>query len=167
MWELKQALKSVPQDVLEQHVGEGFNHVADWVEKIVGDVNLAQLLLAQTTRWGMIVNLERHMMRTLYIPRYVAHRWLAPAEYSFYLSSGRHIWSLYELRDAVSQIDDKKLHVHLQHDPNDFVTWINQGIGDYLLADLLSGIKNKDQLLMRLSDHLIMLEDAAEVASEE
>lgn len=163
LWDLKQALKSVPNDVFEKHVGQGYNHIADWVQNIVGDLDLAKLFRSSSNRWGMIVNLERHMMRLLYVPRYVAQRWLSPGEYSFYLASGRHIWSLYELRDALRGVDDASIQVHLVHEPNDFVAWINQGIGDYLLADLLTGVKNKDQLLMRLSDHIVMLEDAAEV----
>ena len=162
LWELKQALKSISQADLESAVGEGYNYIADWVEHVIGDRHLADQLRRTTHRWGLIVNLERQMMRTLHLPNYVAQRWLSPAVSPFTLADGRQVWSLYELRDALQHTASEVIEKHLQPEPNDFVVWIDNAIGDYLLSGLLKNVKSHKQLINRISDHLVMLEDAAD-----
>ena len=63
--------------------------------------------------------------------------------------------------DATEKGYNNLFEQHLQTIPNDFVCWIIDSIGDYQLAELLAMVDNKKKFLIRLSDHLEMLHDAA------
>ncbi len=160
LWELKQALRIVREDIIAEHVHEGKNDLADWVENTVKDPTLANELRKTTTRWGLIVALERQMMRTVNMPYYIAERWLQATEYPFYFVDGTKAASLYEMKEALDKVDDRTVEFHLERDPNDIAKWVNDVIGDYQLASVLVESTNRLQMLTFVSDHLEMLEDA-------
>jgi len=161
LWQLKHILKTIPDYILNQHIHNQTNQLADWVDQAVWDHQLAHLLRSQTHRWGMIVALERHQMRSLNLPPYLAARWLAPAVESFYLADGRYIYSLTELKHALMDLDETLFKQHLRAVPNDFVNWINNSIGNYLLTEILQDQTHQTKFLIQLSDHLEMLHQAA------
>jgi hypothetical protein len=161
LWQLKHTLKTAPEHILNQHIHNQTNQLADWVDQAVWDHHLARLLKNQTHRWGMIVTLERHQMRTLNLPPYLAARWLTPVPESFYLADSRYLFSLTELKHALMELDNSLFKQHLQTVPNDFINWINNSIGNYLLSEILFDIIHQTKFLTRLSDHLEMLHQAA------
>jgi hypothetical protein len=159
--ELKHALMVLPEEILAQHVSDKHNHLADWVDGAVWDHHLARLLRSNPQRWEMIVNLERHQMRTLNLPPYLAARWLSPVEEPFYLADGRYISSLVDLKHALMEVEEAVFDRHMNCVPNDFSNWVDGSIGDYQLAEILTESDKQKKLVIKLSDHLEMLHEAA------
>lgn len=160
LFELKQALLNVPEDVVLAHVNEKENHLIGWVKNAVGDDELANALSNHTNRWGLIVNLERQMMRTLNLPDYVAKRWLSTVENPFTFTSGESVQSLDELAKALSSVPEESILFHLERHPNDIAVWVDDITGDYLLAELLEECTHREQMQRFVEDHLIMLHEA-------
>ncbi len=158
LWELKQALLTFHEDVINEHIGEGKNQIADWVKNVVGDDELAKILREQTQRWGLVVALERKMMRSLNLPDYVVKRWLREVEKPFEFVSGERIKSLDDLRDVISGISEDSLKFHYQRYPNDLSFWIADIVGDYYLAESLEEINSKELMIKIVEDHMKMLE---------
>lgn len=113
-----------------------------------------------THRWGLIVALERQMMRTLNLPRYVAQRWLNKADLPFYFVDGKSCASLEELQNSLEQISDQTFAFHLEREPNDIAKWVDDIIGDYTIASILAEAVNRQQMITFISDHLVMLHEA-------
>jgi hypothetical protein len=162
IYELKHALTVLPDEVIYKHLHTNQNDIADWCEYCVGDIELASALRTQTHRWGLIVSLERQMMRTLNLPAYLAQRWLSPAEAPFIFVTGESCSSLSGLADILPHIPDDSIAFHYERFPNDLSAWITEAIGDYEIADLLMETTNKPQMVNYLKDHLEMLQDASE-----
>jgi len=160
LWELKQALRIIREDIIAQHVNTDKNEIADWIEKKVGDNKLAAEMRKNTHRWGLIVALERQMMRSLSLPKYVAERWLSTVEYPFYFVDGKSCNSLHDLKHKLEEVSDETVLFHLERDPNDIAKWVDDIIGDYVIAGILSEATNRSQMITFVSDHLVMLEDA-------
>jgi len=160
LWELKQALRIIREDIIAQHVNENKNEIAQWIEKKVGDEKLAAEMRKTTHRWGMIVALERQMMRSLSLPKYVAQRWLSTVEYPFYFVDGKSCNSLENLKHKLEEATDETILFHLERDPNDVAKWVDDIIGDYVIAGILSEATNCSQMITFIADHLEMLKDA-------
>lgn len=163
MWELKQAWLGVPEEVFVYHLADGRNDYADWVKNSVGDVELADELRNQTQRWGMIVALERRMMRALSLPNYVAKRWLAPAYEAFVFQNGHKVTDLNGLVKTLAEVEDDVVVFHCERYPNDIARWVGEVVGDYELAELLTEAVSKQQMLRFVEDHVAMLREALEV----
>lgn len=161
MWELKQALLEIPEDVVLEHVGGGRHDIADWVEQVVGDEELARELRGYEHRWGLLVALERQMMRSLSLPAYVAKRWLATVDHPFVFRSGEKVASLEELKNRLGEVNDEVVAFHGERQPNDIAVWVADIVGDYELADLLAEASSRAQMEQFVSDHLEMLYEAA------
>jgi hypothetical protein len=161
LFELKQALTLIPDDTFYYHVSETKNDFADWVKSVVGDEILAQELRHQNHRWGMIVALERHLMRTLNLPPYVAKRWLSPAISPFTFLTGEAADSLPSLAGALEKVSDDTVAFHLERIPNDIAKWVMEAIGDYQLAEVLADSSTRLQMLRAVEDHLTMLNEAS------
>lgn len=162
LYELKQALLNLPEDEIALHIQKDDNHIATWVEDMIGDKNLAEALRSYDHRWGMVVALERQMMRTLNLPAYVAARWLQPVELEFVFVSGEKITSLEELANTLEAVSDAAVEFHMERVPNDISKWVADVIGDYELAELIQEGSNRAQIARFVSDHLAMLKDAAQ-----
>ncbi len=160
LWELKQALRIIRDDVITDHMNSKKNDIATWIENAVGDKTLASLLKKNSTRWGAIVALERHLMRTVNLPFYVADRWLKKTNLPFYFIDGSQVDSLEKLKHAFDKVTDETIAFHLEREPNDIAKWVNDVIGDYLLSEILAENINRQQMHICISDHLIMLHDA-------
>lgn len=160
LWELKQALRIVREDIIAEHVNKDNNDIADWIENIVKDKELADSMRTNTNRWALIVALERAMMRTINLPNYVAARWLEKVELPFYFQDGKNADSLESLKDCLEKTDDRVIEFHLEREPNDIAKWVNDIIGDYQLAEILTESTNRQQMLTFISDHIEMLNDA-------
>lgn len=160
LFELKQALTVVPDLVFHHHLEDGRHDYAGWVESIIKDPKLAQELRAQNHRWGMIVALERQLMRTLNLPSYVAARWLSDAKTPFTFVSGEIAPNLASLAQTLASVSDDSVAFHLERIPNDIAKWVMDSIGDYQLAEVLADCSTRLQLLRSVEDHLEMLNDA-------
>ncbi len=160
LWELKQALRIVREDIIAEHIKDGKNDIATWVEEVVGDHELAEEMKKTSTRWGTIVALERQMMRTVNLPYYVAARWLKKAEYPFYFVDGTKVASLEELKQALERVDDQVIDFRLEREPNDVAKWVYDIIGDHQLAAVLAESTNRLQMLTFVDDHMVMLHEA-------
>ncbi|MFC1653975.1 hypothetical protein ACFL1M_03975 [Patescibacteria group bacterium] len=160
LWELKQAFLAFTEDVINVHIGDGSNHIADWVEHVVGDKDLADELRNYSHRWGLIVALERQMMRTLNLPDYVAKRWLREVTSPFSFSNGVEIRSINDLKESIDSLPEDVLKFHYERHPNDLSVWLSDVVGDYYLAESLEEVNSKEQVSWIISDHLEMLEEA-------
>ena len=160
LWELKSALHSISDEVLSAHVSQDKNDVADWVEHVILDTDLTKALRKHTNRWGLIVALERQMMRTLNLPPYVAKRWLSPSPSQINFNSGESAFSLEELASVLEQISDETVEYHQERVPNDISQWVLFNIGDFQLSDLLEEASNRSQMHRFTVDHIAMLKDA-------
>ena len=161
LFELKQALSSLPDSVLSSHVSDSRHDFADWVQSGVGDDFLSQEIRKNTHRWGMIVSLERQMMRTLNLPPYVAERWLSSTPNGFVFQSSQTANSLADLASGLTAVTDAVVLFHLERIPNDLAKWVNDEIGDYQLAEILAESTNRQQMKSQVEDHLAMLHEAA------
>ncbi len=162
LYELKQALLNLPEDEITLHIKKDDNHLASWVENVVGDTDLANALRSYDHRWGMVVALERQMMRTLNLPAYVAKRWLKEVALPFVFVSGESVNSLESLSATLEAVSDAAVEFHLERTPNDISKWVQDIIGDYELAELIQEGSNRAQIARFVSDHLAMLKDAAQ-----
>jgi hypothetical protein len=160
--ELKHALSALPEDVVMGHIGEKNNDIVNWVEFVVGDKELAEELRKYNHRWGMLVALERQMMRTLSLPSYVAKRWLSGTELRFTFVSGETVSSLEDLSKTLGIITDATVEFHGERVPNDISKWVADVIGDYQLAEILEESSNREQMKRSIDDHIDMLKEAAE-----
>jgi Family of unknown function (DUF5752) len=160
LWELKQALRILREDVIVEHVNDKKNDLADWVENKVGDKNVAKELRKTTHRWGLIVALERQMMRTINLPHYVAQHWLKKVDLPFYFVDGKSVDSLESLKKCLEESSDESVEFHLEREPNDIAKWVDDIVGDYQLAGILAEATNRTQMLTFVSDHVQMLYDA-------
>ena len=163
LWQLKQALLTLDEDSLVHHVNAHKNDLSMWIKEVIGDVELATVLKKQTHRWGLIVELERQMMRTVALPDYVASRWLRKIEMPFIFKTGEKAYSSKELGLCLESVSDETVEFHRQRFPNDISLWVANLIGDYQLADLLNEALNKSQMQRFIVDHVEMLEEASKV----
>jgi len=161
LYELKLALTDETEDSIAAHL-EGKNDLADWVEHTLGDHDLAVEMRRYNHRWGLIVALERQMMRTLSLPPYVAKRWLSHVDIDFTFSSGQVVHSLEEVSSVLKEVSDETIAFHRERTPNDLSKWIMDIIGDYQVAELLEEAGNRMQMVHFLDDHLAMLKEAIE-----
>jgi len=162
LWSLKQALLRLPEDIIMHHLTKESNDIANWVEHSVGDKELADELKKYNHRWGLIVALERQLMRTLNLPHYLAKRWLQASQNPFTFSSGEVVDSLSQLRDTLNAVSDDVISFHRERKPNDISVWVSDIIGDYELGDLLDEASSRVQMHRFVADHVEMLEEAAE-----
>ena len=159
LWELKQALRIVREDIINQHIVDN-KDIANWVKDVVKDSELAKELQKSDSRWSMIVALERQMMRTINLPHNVAQRWLNEVEWSFHFVDGKQANSLPALQKALEEASDETIEFHLERDPNDIAKWVNDIIGDYQLSEILVEATNRQQMVTYVADHLEMLHHA-------
>src|SRR4030066_2335136 len=68
LFELKQVLSSIDETLLQSHVNPEQHDLAAWVLYSFGDPALSEELKKNHHRWGLIVTLERQLMRTLNLP---------------------------------------------------------------------------------------------------
>jgi len=160
LWELKKTLTEIPDNILIDHIKPDNNHIANWIEFVIQDTELASIIKQQTNRWGIIVNLERQMMRTLNLPPYVAKRWLSYTPNAFTFQSGQNVNSIADLKNTLEAVSDQVVEFHLQRTPNDITRWLLDIIGDYILAEYIEDSPNRQQMFNCVSDHMQMLEDA-------
>lgn len=160
LYDLKIALTEESEEAIHQCI-QGENQLANWVKNNIKDEELAAELQKTQHRWGMIVALERHMMRSLSLPDYVAKRWLSVTDIKFSFVSGQTVDSLQSLAEVMKQVSDDTINFHRERVPNDISKWIMDIIGDYQVAELLEEASNRTQMLHFLEDHIAMLTEAA------
>lgn len=160
LYELKIALTEENEDNIALHLKDGKNDLAEWVEHTLGDKDLATEMRHYDHRWGLIVALERQMMRSLSLPPYVAKRWLSASDIPFTFVSGQVIHSIEDLSKTLKEVSDDTVLFHRERVPNDISKWMMDIIGDYQLSELLEEANNRMQMIHFLDDHLQMLHEA-------
>lgn len=160
LWDLKVALLTLEDSIIAPSIQKDTHLLAKWVDDCIGDSQLAQVLAGTNQRWGMVVALERQMMRTLNLPDYVARRWLALTPYPFKFATGQEVACLTDLQKEMPSILESVVSFHYERYPNDLSTWLADSIGDYYLADSLIETTGKEQIMTVINDHLIMLTEA-------
>jgi hypothetical protein len=158
LFELKQALVVLPDDVINPHTGDD-HHIASWIEHVVGNRRLAQALVDQHNRWGLIVTLERQQMRTLNLPDHIARYWLRQVSVPFTFTNGATVDSLTTLKDSLQNTDESVIDFHLERVPNDISSWVGNSVGDFELAELLEESSNGPQMYRFTEDHLAKLQE--------
>ena len=161
LFELKQALISIPENIIKSHSEED-HHIANWIEHVIKDTDLADQMKNQHHRWGMIVTLERQQMRTLNLPPHVANYWLRQVDNPFTFVNGDTANSIAQLASVLGKIDDESIDFHLEREPNDIAIWIENVLGDYELSELVEESSNRAQMLHFVEDHLVKLRESAE-----
>jgi len=159
LYDLKKALAEESEDIIHQYISD--NKIVNFVKDNIKDQELADMLSKTNHRWGMIVALERHMMRSLSLPDYVAKRWLEPTDITFTFVSGQSANSLESITTVIKEISDESIAFHRERVPNDISKWIMDIIGDYQIAELLEEATNKTQMIHFLEDHIDMLKESA------
>lgn len=162
LYDLKIALAEESEDVISQILNQENSPLSEWLEKKVGNEPLAKEFKTIRHRWGAIVALERHMMRSLSLPDYVAKRWLASQPISFTFVSGEEAHSLEDIARLLSELSDETIAFHRERTPNDISKWIMDIIGDYQAAELLEEATNRMQMHHFLTDHIEMVKEAAD-----
>lgn len=162
LWTLKQALLRLPEDVIMHHVRTDANDIATWIENVIGDKTLSTEISKYNHRWGMIVALERHLMRTQALPDYVADRWLSKTTSPFTFQSGVQVSTLEELSKALLEVSDEVVNFHKERQPNDISVWVSDVVGDYELGELLDEASSRIQMQRFVSDHVEMLKEASQ-----
>lgn len=79
----------------------------------------------------------------------------APEEHYFILSNGQPVKNTKELADALETLRDDVFQHHVNHERNDFATWINDIFKDVELAEQLAGTKDKNHTRILLYKHLV------------
>jgi hypothetical protein len=156
LYDLKIALSEESEEEIHRCINDG-HLLASWVRNAIKDESLATEFEKTQHRWGMIVTLERHMMRSLSLPDYVAQRWLEPTDIKFTFVSGQTADSLQSLAIAMKEVSDETISFHRERVPNDISKWIMDILGDYQVAELLEEAANRTQMLHFLEDHIAML----------
>jgi len=160
LYDLKVALTEEPEDIIQACISPD-NTIATWVNNVIQDTELANELYKTNHRWGMIVALERHMMRSLSLPYYVAKRWLSVTTTPFTFVSGQQVNSLESLVEVLKQVSDETVMFHRERVPNDVSKWIMDIIGDYQIAEMMEEASSRTQMLHFLEDHVEMLKESA------
>ena len=162
LWGLKQSLLVLPEDVILHHIRPDGNDIANWIKSVIGDEILASEIEKYKHRWGLVVSLERHMMRTLNLPHYLANRWLRETTHAFTFETGEQVNSLLGLRETLQKVSDETVEFHQERTPNDISVWVSDIIGDYELGELIDEASSRVQMHRFVSDHVEMLEEASQ-----
>lgn len=161
LYDLKLALSEESEDIISTILNQENGPLANWLEKQVGNEPLAKEFRTTRHRWGAIVALERHMMRSLSLPDYIAKRWLATQSISFTFVSGEQASSLEDVAKLLPELSEETIAFHRERTPNDISKWIMDIIGDYQAAELLEEASNRMQMHHFLADHIEMVKEAA------
>lgn len=161
-FELKTALMSAPESDIADLTAGSEHHIANWVEFVLKDQELAVVLREYNHRWGLIVALERQQMRTLNLPSHAAKYWLRSVKYPFTFVSNEEVDTLQNLEKVLEKVDDDSVAFHMERQPNDVAMWVLNVVGDYELAELLEESINRSQMHRNVSDHIQKLVDASE-----
>jgi len=83
-------------------------------------------------------------------------------ERSFWVNNGSVLNNLEELSSELRSIEPEKFSHHVNKERNDFATWINEVIGDEVLARNLSKAKTQKTLIKHLDKRLTYLKKIVE-----
>ena len=82
-------------------------------------------------------------------------------EQCFWVNNGPIIKNLEELANALPQLSDDSFKHHVSKEKNDFSKWINEIIGDRLLANELLSSRNRESLIKKMNSRLSALKKKA------
>lgn len=74
--------------------------------------------------------------------------------YAFFVRDGPTVNSLGDLPSVIIEMNTEQFSHHVNNDKNDFVTWIDEVIGDAKLAKSLKRVKRKETMVRKLNAYL-------------
>ena len=86
-----------------------------------------------------------------------------PEGKEFILSSGKKIVSIEELYSVLKELDSKTFKNHVTKEKNDFANWVRGVQKDYVLANSLNPLMNRESCLEAVADHIYSLKKGSEV----
>ena len=75
-------------------------------------------------------------------------------EKCFWVNNGPIIKNIQELPQVLRSLDDVKYKHHVNENKNDFAKWVNDVLGDIVLAKELSNAKTKSAMLKKVSERV-------------
>ena len=85
----------------------------------------------------------------------------AAPEQCFWINNGPILKNLFELGEALPNLNDETYNHHVSKEKNDFSRWINDVIGDQQLANELLSSKNKESSVKKIRNRLNSLKKKA------
>ncbi|OYT41808.1 MAG: hypothetical protein B6U86_01675 [Candidatus Altiarchaeales archaeon ex4484_43] len=80
-----------------------------------------------------------------------------PSEKCFWAHNGWIIRNLQEVPIALENMSDETFIYHVNRDKNDFARWINDVIGDKVLAKSIENVKKKDTMIAKIKKRIAQL----------
>ncbi|PIN69543.1 hypothetical protein COV93_05080 [Candidatus Woesearchaeota archaeon CG11_big_fil_rev_8_21_14_0_20_43_8] len=74
------------------------------------------------------------------------------------IANGWVVRNIYDLHNAVAQLDDKTFSMHVNGEKNDFSSWVANTFNDTGFAMDLKSVRTKDEMAMLLSDKIQFLQ---------
>ncbi len=140
--ELIDALEIIDEDTFKHHVNAPMDDFAGWIRNVIKDTNLADKVSKIKTREEMITLLETEPVQ---VEEIVSKR-AKPKDY-FWLKNGVVIKDLYELSDALRVMDDDTFNYHVNAQKNDFSVWLAHSLNSKYLAEKVSPIKSRQEII--------------------
>ncbi len=78
-----------------------------------------------------------------------------PCMHEFVLADGRHLRNVFELIDALDNINDGVFSSHVNGSKNDFSNWLRDVFGDDELAEKITCTKDKNEMQRLIMKHSI------------
>lgn len=79
----------------------------------------------------------------------------APEKYSFYLTDGRRLDTVYELVDELETMNDEMFHHYVNDMDNHFANWIDHVFDDRALAEDIRYMHNRIEMQRAILKHLV------------
>ncbi len=79
------------------------------------------------------------------------------SEQSFWVNNGPIIRNLKEFAAAVRKLKPEQFMHHVNKEKNDFAKWVEEVIGDKMLAQKIKALKTKDSVAKAISQRVVAL----------
>ena len=77
-----------------------------------------------------------------------------PEEKHFYLNSGKKLGNISDLIEALQSIDEPTFRYHVDSEKNDFAAWVRDCFENNSLADEISRLQTKEEILKQVQKEL-------------
>ena len=85
----------------------------------------------------------------------------ASPEQCFWVNNGPILKNLNDLSETLPAMNDETFHHHVSNEKNDFSSWINDVIGDKMLANDLLSSRSKESIVKKIRNRLNSLRKKA------
>lgn len=165
--ELACYLKACEDQPFRYHVSRDHNHFSNWVDNTVLDKDLAaQMSLVLEKNPMRIIVAKRVNLLVFFATRTPRGRNKARMiledaqlpEEMFVTNDGRTLRNIWELKEYISDADDRIISYHVTPLHNDFYEWIAGILMDFELADKIASAKEKEEIAGHIGARISQLE---------